>query len=77
MAKIYDIEKQVNLLYRLKLWLEEVYGKNVDKIQEYKDICEHLDSIDLKEIKIPNTINNYKMELKRTEQWTEMKDNNY
>ena len=51
MAKIYDIEKQVNLLYRLKLWLEEVYGKNVDKIQEYKDICEHLDSIDLKEIK--------------------------
>ena len=52
MAKIYDIEKQVNLLYRLKLWLEEVYGKNVDKIQEYKDICEHLDSIDLKEMKI-------------------------
>ena len=51
MAKIYDIEKQVNLLYRLKLWLKEVYGKNVDKIQEYKDICEHLDSIDLKEIK--------------------------
>ena len=34
MAKIYDIEKQVNLIYRLKIWLEEIYGKNVDKIKE-------------------------------------------
>ena len=49
MAKIYDIEKQVDLIYRLKLWLEEIYGKNVDKIKEYNEICEYLDSIDLKE----------------------------
>ena len=51
MAKIYDIEKQVDLIYRLKLWLEEIYGKNVDKIKEYNEICEYLDSIDLKEMK--------------------------
>ena len=51
MAKIYDIEKQINLIYRLKLWLEEIYGKNVDKIEEYNEICKYLDSIDLKEMK--------------------------
>ena len=48
MAKLYDIDKQITLLYHCKQEFERLYGRNCKKIDLYNEICDYLDNIDLK-----------------------------